>query len=177
MPPACWGTAIAIQSGEGVGTAVALALPLSIFLQMWRNGCYAIGASWGGKQIEKALAQRNLRRANMWHLITLPLMVGVPSMLLVFFAMYFGAGSINAVIKLIPQVVLDGFDVAAGVLSCVGLALLIKMMGNKKLMPYLFLGFIAVMYINMDVIGVAVAGLCMALIAVGNMKFEEEEDF
>lgn len=104
-------------------------------------------------------------------------MVGVPSMLLVFFAMYFGAGSINAVIKLIPQVVLDGFDVAAGVLSCVGLALLIKMMGNKKLMPYLFLGFIAVMYINMDVIGVAVAGLCMALIAVGNMKFEEEEDF
>jgi mannose/fructose/N-acetylgalactosamine-specific phosphotransferase system component IIC len=44
-------------------------------------------------------------------------------------------------------------------------------------MPYLFLGFIAVMYINMDVIGVAVAGLCMALIAVGNMKFEEEEDF
>lgn len=88
----------------------------------------------------------------MWHLITLPLMVGVPSMLLVFFAMYFGAGSINAVIKLIPQVVLDGFDVAAGVLSCVGLALLIKMMGNKKLMPYLFLGFIAVMYINMDVI-------------------------
>ena len=70
----------------------------------------------------------------MWHLITLPLMVGVPSMLLVFFAMYFGAGSINAVIKLIPQVVLDGFDVAAGVLSCVGLALLIKMMGNKKLM-------------------------------------------
>ena len=171
------GTAIANQSGEGVGTAVALALPLSIFLQMWRNGCYAIGASWGGKQIEKALAQRNLRRANMWHLITLPLMVGVPSMLLVFFAMYFGAGSINAVIKLIPQVVLDGFDVAAGVLSCVGLALLIKMMGNKKLMPYLFLGFIAVMYINMDVIGVAVAGLCMALIAVGNMKFEEEEDF
>ena len=171
------GTAIAIQSGEGVGTAVALALPLSIFLQMWRNGCYAIGASWGGKQIEKALAQRNLRRANMWHLITLPLMVGVPSMLLVFFAMYFGAGSINEVIKLIPQVVLDGFDVAAGVLSCVGLALLIKMMGNKKLMPYLFLGFIAVMYINMDVIGVAVAGLCMALIAVGNMKFEEEEDF
>jgi len=171
------GTAIAIQSGEGVGTAVALALPLSIFLQMWRNGCYAIGASWGGKQIEKALAQRNLRRANIWHLITLPLMVGVPSMLLVFFAMYFGAGSINEVIKLIPQVVLDGFDVAAGVLSCVGLALLIKMMGNKKLMPYLFLGFIAVMYIKMDVIGVAVAGLCMALIAVGNIKFEEEEDF
>lgn len=62
-------------------------------------------------------------------------------------------------------------------LSLCGTCASVKNVGNKKLMPYLFLGFIAVMYINMDVIGVAVAGLCMALIAVGNMKFEEEEDF
>lgn len=71
---------------------------------------------------------------------------------------------------------LSGFDVAAGVLSCVGLALLIKMMANKSLLPYLFIGFIAVMYLKMDVIGVAVAGLCFAVLAVNNLKFETEED-
>ena len=43
-------------------------------------------------------------------------------------------------------------------------------------MPYLFLGFIAVMYLEMDVIGVAVAGLCFALLAVNNLRFEDEED-
>ena len=32
-----------------------LALPLSVFLQMWRNFCYAIPGSWAGKQIEKHL--------------------------------------------------------------------------------------------------------------------------
>lgn len=170
------GTAIAIKSGQGVGTAVALALPLSIFLQMWRNFSYAVPASYAGKMIEKAIDEHNFNEAKLIHMITLPIAVGIPSALLVFFATYFGTDAINSVINAIPQVVLDGFDVAAGVLSCVGLALLIKMMGNKKLMPYLFLGFIAVMYLEMDVIGVAVAGLCFALLAVNNLRFEDEED-
>ena len=170
------GTAIAIKSGQGVGTAVALALPLSVFLQMWRNFCYAIPASFAGKKIEQAIEQHDFKKAKLIHMTILPLSVGVPAAMLVFFATFFGTDAINATINAIPQVVLNGFDVAAGVLSCVGLALLIKMMGNKKLMPYLFLGFIAVMYVKMDVIGVAVAGLCFALIAVNTMKFQQEED-
>lgn len=172
-------TAVAIQSGTGVGTAVALALPLSVFLQMWRNFCYAIPGSWAGKQIEKAVNERNLRKANLLHLAVVPLAIGIPSALLVFIAVAFGADTINTILNAIPSVVMDGFNVAAGVLSCVGLALLIKMMSNSKVLPYLFLGFICVIYLGMDVIGVAVAGLCIAFIAVNNMKFDaaEEEDF
>ncbi len=60
--------AIAIKTGAGAGTAVALALPLSVFLQLWRNFCYAIPGSWAGKQIEKALDERNLKKANLLHL-------------------------------------------------------------------------------------------------------------
>lgn len=171
--------AVAIQSGAGAGTAVALALPLSIFLQMWKNFCYAIPASWAGKQIEKALEERNLKKANMLHLTVVPAAIGLPTAILVFVAVGFGSESINALLGLIPEVVTNGFNVAAGVLSCVGFALLIKMMGNGKVLPYLFLGFIAVIYLGMDVIGVAVAGLCIALIAVSHMSFEDtaEEDF
>ncbi len=62
----CSCIAVAIQSGTGVGTAVALALPLSIFLQMWRNFCYAIPGSWAGKQIEKAVNERNIKKANLF---------------------------------------------------------------------------------------------------------------
>lgn len=161
--------AIAIQTGAGAGTAVALALPLSVFLQLWRNFCYAIPGSWAGKQIERALDERNLKKANLLHLTVVPLSIGIPSALLVFIALFFGADGINSV--------LNGFNVAAGVLSCVGLALLIKIMSNNKILPYLFLGFVAVMYLGMDVIGVAVVGLCIAFLAVNNMQFEEEDDF
>ena len=169
--------AIAIQTGAGAGTAVALALPLSVFLQLWRNFCYAIPGSWAGKQIEKALDERNLKKANLLHLTVVPLSIGIPSALLVFIALFFGADGINSVLNMIPEVVLNGFNVAAGVLSCVGLALLIKIMSNNKILPYLFLGFVAVMYLGMDVIGVAVVGLCIAFLAVNNMQFEEEDDF
>ena len=167
--------AIAIQTGAG--TAVALALPLSVFLQLWRNFCYAIPGSWAGKQIERALDERNLKKANLLHLTVVPLSIGIPSALLVFIALFFGADGINSVLNMIPEVVLNGFNVAAGVLSCVGLALLIKIMSNNKILPYLFLGFVAVMYLGMDVIGVAVVGLCIAFLAVNNMQFEEEDDF
>ena len=167
--------AIAIQTGAG--TAVALALPLSVFLQLWRNFCYAIPGSWAGKQIEKALDERNLKKANLLHLTVVPLSIGIPSALLVFIALFFGSDGINSVLNMIPEVVLNGFNVAAGVLSCVGLALLIKIMSNNKILPYLFLGFVAVMYLGMDVIGVAVVGLCIAFLAVNNMQFEEEDDF
>ena len=115
--------------------------------------------------------------ANLLHLTVVPLSIGIPSALLVFIALFFGADGINSVLNMIPKVVLNGFNVAAGVLSCVGLALLIKIMSNNKILPYLFLGFVAVMYLGMDVIGVAVVGLCIAFLVVNNMKFEEEDDF
>lgn len=169
--------AIAIQTGAGTGTAVALALPLSVFLQLWRNFCYAIPGSWAGKQIERALDERNLKKANLLHLTVVPLSIGIPSALLVFIALFFGSDGINSVLNMIPEVVLNGFNVAAGVLSCVGLALLIKIMSNNKILPYLFLGFVAVMYLGMDVIGVAVVGLCIAFLVVNNMQFDEEDDF
>lgn len=171
------GTAIAIQTGQGVGSAVALALPISVFLQVWRNFSYAIPASHAGRLIENALDERNFKKASIIHATYLPMVIGLPSALLVFISTYFGTNTINSIIALVPAQVLDGFDVAAGILSAVGLALLIKMMGNKKLLPYLFLGFIAVMYVGMDIVGVAVAGLAIALLAVNSMKFEQEESF
>ena len=67
--------------------------------------------------------------------------------------------------------------ISSDLLQSVGLALLIKIMSNNKILPYLFLGFVAVMYLGMDVIGVAVVGLCIAFLVVNNMQFEEEDDF
>lgn len=78
------GCAFAVITGTGTATAVALALPVSVFLQVWRNFCYAVPGAFACKKIETALANRDLAKANLYHLTVVPLSIGIPSALLVF---------------------------------------------------------------------------------------------
>lgn len=68
---------------------------------------------------------------------------------------------------------------------CIGFALLIRTMGDNKLLPWLFIGFIMVIYLKMDVVGVAAAAICVALLLAFRkgssgpqaVAADEEEDF
>ena len=172
------GCAFAVITGTGTATAVALALPVSVFLQVWRNFCYAVPGAFACKKIETALANRDLAKANLYHLT-------IPSALLVFGSLFFGADLINNALNAIPQFVMDGLNVASGVMVCIGFALLIRTMGDNKLLPWLFLGFIMVIYLKMDVVGVAAAAICVALLLAFRegssgpqaVAADEEEDF
>ena len=162
-----------------------ISLPVSVFLQVWRNFCYAVPGAFACRRIEAAVAAHDLKKANFYHLTIVPLSIGIPSALLVFCSLFFGADIINNALNAIPQFVMDGLNVASGVMVCIGFALLIRTMGDNKLLPWLFLGFIMVIYLGMDVIGVAAAAICIALIqAFGSgsgqtksVAVEEEEDF
>lgn len=157
------GCAFAVITGTGTATAVALALPVSVFLQVWRNFCYAVPGAFACKKIETALANRDLAKANLYHLTIVPLSIGIPSALLVFGSLFFGAD----------------------LMVCIGFALLIRTMGDNKLLPWLFLGFIMVIYLKMDVVGVAAAAICVALLLAfregssgpQTVAADEEEDF
>ena len=89
------GCAFAIITGTGTAAAVALALPVSVFLQVWRNFCYAVPGAFACKRIEAALEARDLKKANLLHLTIVPLSIGIPSALLVFCSLFFGADLIN----------------------------------------------------------------------------------
>ena len=185
VPPEVYGCAFAVITGTGTATAVALALPVSVFLQVWRNFCYAVPGAFACKKIETALANRDLAKANLYHLTIVPLSIGIPSALLVFCSLFFGADLINNALNAIPQFVMDGLNVASGVMVCIGFALLIRTMGDNKLLPWLFLGFIMVIYLKMDVVGVAAAAICVALLLAFRegsagpqaVAEDEEEDF
>lgn len=178
------GCAFAIITGTGTATAVALALPVSVFLQVWRNFCYAVPGAFACRRIEAAVDARDLKKANFYHLTIVPLSIGIPSALLVFGSLYFGADLINNALGMVPQFVMDGLNVASGVMVCIGFALLIRTMGDNKLLPWLFLGFIMVIYLGMDVVGVAAAAICIALLLAfhegtseSSAAVPEEEDF
>lgn len=129
------GCAFAVITGTGTATAVALALPVSVFLQVWRNFCYAVPGAFACKKIETALANRDLAKANLYHLTIVPLSIGIPSALLVFGSLFFGADLINNALSAIPQFVMDGLNVASGVMVCIGFALLIRIWAITSSFP------------------------------------------
>lgn len=90
--------------------------------------------------------------------------------LLVFFLLVFGADKVQALLDFIPQFVLDGMGVAAGILPAMGFAMLMRMIINKKLIPFFFLGFVLASYANIPVLGVAIIAVIIAVEKFGFLE-------
>lgn len=94
--------------------------------------------------------------------------------LLVFFAFYLGVDKMQGLIDAIPTVLIDGMDAAAGLLPALGFAMLMRMILNKQIIPYFFLGFICAAYLGMPVLGVAILGLIIVVVQFGFLNPKNE---
>ncbi len=65
----------------------------------------------------------------------------VLSQFLFSFAIYLGAGPVQAIINAIPKVIIDGLAVGGGMIGAVGLALLLKCINVKAYRYYFLIGF------------------------------------
>ena len=81
-----------------------------------------------------------------------------------FIAVYFGSGAVEAVINVIPQVILDGMNKASTMLPALGIALLMNYIVDKETMPYIILGFTLAAFLGMNTLGVSAIGLVIALV-------------
>ena len=77
-----------------------------------------------------------------------------------------GSNTIKALLDLIPEFVKHGLSVATGLIPALGFAMLAKLIINKKVAPYFFLGFVLMAYLNIPVTGVAILGAIIAVIMV-----------
>ena len=68
---------------------------------------------------------------------------------------------------------MDGFGVAANILPVMGFAMLARMILNKELLPFFFLGFLLTSYMNVPVLGVSLIAIIIAIEKfgfLGNLK-------
>lgn len=118
-------------------------------------------------------------------------LLAVPS----FLAVYIGAEPVAALASQIPENVIAGFTTCGNLLPAVGMALLLKMLWDKKLAVYYLLGFVLVIYLNLPMVAVAAFGAVIVVVtALRDMEIldlkkrgiaasasspeeEEEEDF
>ncbi|MDT2757167.1 PTS sugar transporter subunit IIC [Enterococcus asini] len=160
-------TALAIKSGAGADVAVTLAMPFAVLAQGLNMLAFTINSFTVSKG-RKALERHNVSTFQKWHFF--PLIVRFPSAILTFLVVYFGANATESFVNLMPEKLMTGFTVASGLLPAVGFAMLIQGMIDKKSAPFFFIGYLLTAYLEVPVVGVAVAAIMIALLIVQSKR-------
>ena len=66
----------------------------------------------------------------------------------------------------------SGLSIAGGLLPAVGIGLLLRYLPVKSYFGYLIVGFVAAVYLNIPILGVALVGFAIAMIIYKNKSVE-----
>lgn len=157
-----FGVALTILAGADPTTAPALAVPvglIGIFLhqaQMTLNAFfvhradrYAETANFRGIVLMNAVAPVLLNLV----------LYGIPS----FFLVYLGADVFSSVFESIPQWLVNGLNIVGAMMPALGMAMLLNYLGKRRMMPFFFIGFFLVIFLQLGLIAVAIFGGMVAL--------------
>lgn len=158
-----FGTAMTILSKADPSLAVTFAVPFSLFGILTFQLTMSLNALWVHRA-EKFLDNGNISAMRMMNYIPsgiLNLIVtGIPAFILV----YFGSGPMQNLLNLIPDSFVTAMQVVGAVMPALGIAMLIGFMGNKKIMPFYFLGFILAVYLKLDVMAITAISAVMGIV-------------
>lgn len=140
------GCAYAILLGKDADIAVTLAVPLSLaFTLIFQVETILYTAMV--PLYDRFIEERDFKKYAALHYFTAfihPFFYAAVT----FLAVAFGTGGIERFINAMPAWIMSGFSVAAGLLPAIGFAMLLKMLWDKSIVCFFFLGFFAVKYIT-----------------------------
>ncbi|EEJ8590167.1 PTS sugar transporter subunit IIC [Salmonella enterica subsp. enterica] len=158
-----FGTAMTILSGAAPSTAVIFAVPFSLLGILTFQASMSFNALWVHKA-EAMLDRGNITGMRMMNYIPSffvnMVLVGIPAFCMV----YFGADFMKNMLTMIPQSLVNAFEVIGGIMPALGIAMLVSFLGKKRLMPFFFLGFFLVAYLNLGIMAIAVFAVIAAVI-------------
>lgn len=156
------GTAFAIMLGKGPEVALTLALPIGILGLQIKTVIYIFIVGMFAKTFDKLAAEGKEKQIVILHYGLWAVQWTLYS-LFAFFGILFGSDAVSAILEAIPDAVMNGLTVCGGLLPAVGMAMLMKMLWDKKICMAFFLGFVLVAYLKLPLIALAVLGVIVAL--------------
>ncbi len=169
------GVVFAIASGEGAATAIGIGVPFSILMQ----GIVII--MYTGFSMFMPVADKCAAKANDKGIAGIQygalVMVFVFYFLVAFIPVYLGADKASFLVSLLPTWVVDGLDVAGGIMPAIGFSILLNTMFKKEYIIFLAVGFIMVTYLHLPIIAVSSLAACMAVydFMINNQITKEEK--
>lgn len=159
------GTAFAITAGAGPETALLLGLPIATLTLILKNVYLGLFIPLLCHRADFYAEEGNADGVAIMHLIS---GFGLSLMLAMIVTISFSVGSddVKSLLDAIPEFVKHGLTVATGIIPALGFAMLAKLIINKKVAPYFFLGFVLMAYLKIPVTGIAILGAIIAVIIV-----------
>lgn len=171
------GTSFAILLEQDPQVAVSVAVPFAVAVQGLITLLFTIYSPIMHK-FDQFAEQGNYRAINVLSLSQLPLMF-VFNFIIAFLPIYFGVESAKNFLEQLPEWILNGLEVAGGIMPAVGFAMLLNIMLKRSYIPYLLVGFVFVTYFDLSLIGVSIIAVAVAMydyfrkLDDGNKKEEE----
>ena len=153
------------QGVKGVGTAIAIAVPLAVaglFLTMIvRTIAVPIVHI-----MDAAAEEGNYRKIEVWQVIAVCLQglrIAIPAAAL----LVIPAGAVKSALEAMPAWLSDGMSIGGGMVVAVGYAMVINMMATKETWPFFALGFVFACVSEFTLIALGVIGVVIAIVYLG----------
>lgn len=166
------GTTVAIAGNLNYGAALALAVPIGLLGTIIWNTRMTVGAAFihmADRAADKADVGGVIRANILWPQLFLFAITAVPVTL----AVFLGVDFIVMLLSTFPAWLLSGLAIAGGVLPAIGIAMNMRFIFRGTVIPYFFLGYLAVVILGdsisimlLAVIGAAIAVLHVTLVGV-----------
>lgn len=163
MTGALLGTAFAIMSGKGAQFGATLAVPIGL-LMIQLDVLARFCNTFFQHRAEKLVSEKRLKQATYMNLFGI-IPTSISRMLPVFLALVFGSQFVQSVVDNLPMWLMNGLKTAGGILPALGIAILLRYLPIKKNFAFLLVGFFLAAFLKVPVIGAAMIGLAMALVA------------
>lgn len=162
MTGALLGTVFGVISGKGLEFALGLAVPIGLFL-VQLDVLARFSNTYFQHKADKYAETGNIKGIERMNLLgALPW--GLSRAIPVFIALIFGSEIVENLLKVFPTWLMGGLKVSGGILPALGIAILLRYLPTKKYIAYLILGFVLAAYLKIPMVGVALAGLAIAVI-------------
>lgn len=156
-------TFITISTGEDPSVGITIGIPVALLMVQFDIIRNTIGV-WLVHNAEKGVQKGDysqITKMQMTGLFLTGATTGIPVAL----AVIFGPNLVKSILNVTPEWLTGGLSVAGGLLPAVGIALLLRYLPAKEYISYLIIGFVLAVYMKMPLLGIALIGAAVALIA------------
>lgn len=168
--------AFAILTHVSPETALTIALPIGAVMARVDSMVTPITGALSGV-FDKLAEKGETRKYSILHIATLFCVDYTIHTTLIFMAMAFGMDKMEFVLSGMPEFLLNGLNVAGGMLVAVGFAILTKMIWSKELAVFFFVGFVLAEFLQLPIIAIAILALAVAVVGFSrDRKMKQMED-